>query len=57
MDRMVDSGSTDWGSTPHGCTKKTLTFKSWRLLFMHILLYTFTFAGKSGSFVSHNKSK
>ena len=26
MDRISDSGSDDWGSTPHGCTKKkTLT--------------------------------
>ena len=22
MDRISDSGSDDWGSTPHGCTKK-----------------------------------
>ena len=20
MDRIMDSGSIDWGSTPHGCT-------------------------------------
>lgn len=20
MDRILDSGSNDWGSTPHGCT-------------------------------------
>lgn len=24
MDRIPDSGSDDWGSTPHGCTKKPL---------------------------------
>ena len=22
MDRILDSGSNDWGSTPHGCTKQ-----------------------------------
>ena len=21
MDRILDSGSNDWGSTPHGCTR------------------------------------
>lgn len=25
MDRMKDSGSFDWGSSPHGITKRTLT--------------------------------
>ncbi len=24
MDRIMDSGSIDWGSTPHGCTNLTL---------------------------------
>ena len=55
MDRMEVSGTSDKGSIPFGCTKKTLTFKSWRLLFNHFLLYTFTFAKKSGSTVSQRK--
>ena len=34
MDRMKDSGSFDWGSSPHGITKKIKpTLSSWFYFF------------------------
>ncbi len=27
MDRIMDSGSIDWGSTPHGDTKKQIDYE------------------------------
>lgn len=36
MDRMKDSGSFDWGSTPHGRTKRLLTAKGLQPFFISI---------------------
>ena len=42
MDRITDSGSVDWGSTPHGCTKAPFSrsfFYSLFFLIIYQLLY------------------
>ena len=42
MDRMVDSGSTDWGSTPHGCTKKNANFQKLAfVVYAHFAVYLY----------------
>ena len=40
MDRIPDSGSDDWGSTPHGCTVKYKRYVKIRhIVFLYSLLY------------------
>ena len=40
MDRIPDSGSDDWGSTPHGCTVKYKRYVKIRhIVFLYITIY------------------
>ena len=40
MDRMKDSGSFDWGSSPHGITKKNKTNLKQLVLFFCRIIHT-----------------